>query len=206
MGTEYSKATQPKSVSRVRKRQRGSEGEAITFIGNSLPRWRGVVRQHLSKSLRRFVEVDDVLHEALLIASRYRVVLEELDEARLCCYFERVIQGTVRNLVRHFSRKKRNPGRKSRTFSPLAHDIAEDRRLSGRTIGLDPLSQLIQTEEIDRAMKRLASLPDADALLLLEVEVLGYTMRSVAQRLDVSPEKGSSRLYFVKRLLWARAK
>lgn len=89
------------------------------------PRVRGLVALRMGEALIDFVDRDDILQEALLVAFSQLAQLEERTEGSFICWLAQVVHSRIANAQRRARTKKRGGGR-VRRHSDLADSSAAE--------------------------------------------------------------------------------
>ncbi len=165
--------------------QRFREGDEFAF--NELfrkyrPRLAVLVRYKLSESLLDRFEVDDILQEVFLEASRDLASFSYRSPGSFMSWLSRIADHVIADEARMLSRQKRNAGERvllrseSNPMGPEPVDPATPSRI------------LLQNERAERLHAQLGALPPdyRDAILMAKVECLSLT--EMAKRLHRSRE------------------
>lgn len=165
--------------------QRFREGDEFAFgdlFRKYKPRLAVLIRYKLSESLRNRVEVDDLLQEVFLEASRDLGNFTYRSPGSFMGWLSRIADHVIADEARLYSRQKRDGGERVRFRSesnPMGPEPVDP---------ATPSRILLQNERTERLYARLEALPPdyRAAILMAKVECL--SLAEMAERLDRSRE------------------
>jgi DNA-directed RNA polymerase specialized sigma24 family protein len=177
----------------------------LDYLAANLARWIPLVKRSISNALRLFLEAEDILDEAFVLACRNKAKLIGLSVAQLDRYFVTLVHGHIRNLSRYLGRKKRLPGTPGRVvcFGHLREAEFEGAVSVSTNTPLNCEECCCVNELVERITELLSCLPDEEAILFIEVGLLGFQLGESAKELALSPKAASAKLYSAKRKLRA---
>jgi RNA polymerase sigma-70 factor (ECF subfamily) len=165
--------------------QRFHEGDESAFgalFKKYKPRLAVLIRYKLSESLRDHLEVDDVIQEVFLEASRDILSFSYRSPGSFMSWLSRIADHVIADEARMHSRQKRDAGERVLLRS-------ESNPLGPEPINpITPSRILLQNEKAERLYAQLEALPPdyRDAILMAKVECL--SLAEMAARLDRSRE------------------
>lgn len=165
--------------------ERFRDGDTVAFgelFQKYRPRLAVLIRYKLSESLRHTIEVDDVLQEVFLEASRDIAGFAYRSPGSFMSWLSRIADHVIADEARAQARQKRNAGELVRFRSdsnPLGPEPVD---------AATPSRILVQNESVERLLSLLDALPQdyRDAILMAKVECLSSA--EMAERLGRSRE------------------
>ena len=178
MGATFSTST----FDLVQRFHEGDESAFDTLFKKYKPRLAVLIRYKLSESLRDHLEVDDVIQEVFLEASRDIRSFSYRSPGSFMSWLSRIADHVIADEARMQSRQKRDGGERVRL------------RSESNPLGPEPIDPttpsriLLLNERAERLYAQLEALPPdyRDAILMAKVECL--SLAEMAMRLDRSRE------------------
>ena len=160
----------------------GDEAAFSTLFWKYSPRLSVLIHYKLSSELRSRVEVDDILQETFLAASRQLERFTYRKPGSFMSWISRIAGNVIVDTARHHGRQKRHP----EEFVRLK--TASNPRGSEAIDSATPSRILAGKERIRQVLERLDTLPDDYRQVILLAKIEGLSTEETAERLGKTRE------------------
>ncbi len=171
---------EPSDEELVRRTRSGDEAASRALFARHGDTLRTRVRRRLPRALRRKVAESDVVQEAWLAAFLHLGEFEERGDGSFARWLGTVLDRKVLDEVRHYAGTGKRDVRRE---VPAASDIV---RLAGASRDPSPSTVVNHAEERLAISRAIATLPDAQRIVLQLVHEERLTMERVAERMGRS--------------------
>jgi RNA polymerase sigma-70 factor (ECF subfamily) len=160
----------------------GDESAFSAIFQRYSPRLTVLIHYKLSAEMRNHVEVDDILQETFLAASRQLDKFTYRNPGSFMSWISRIADHVIVDTARYHGRQKRHPGEfvRLRTESNPQGAEAID--------SVTPSRILARKERLQQVLKRLDTLPEDYRRVILLAKIEGLTTGEIAERLEKSRE------------------
>jgi RNA polymerase sigma-70 factor, ECF subfamily len=166
----------------IQRFREGDEGAFDDLFRKYRPRLAVLIRYKLSESLRREFEVDDIIQEVFLEASRDLESFTYRSPGSFMGWLSRIADHVIADEARMQSRQKRNAGERVRLRS-------ESNPLGPEPIDFTTPSRIMsQQERVDALYACLDALPPDYRAVILMAKVECLPLAEIAERLNRSRE------------------
>ncbi len=171
----------PTSTFGLLERVRAGEEQAFAELFHKYSsRLAVLVHYRMSPELRGQIEVDDILQETFLAASRQLDKFEYRNPGSFMSWLVRIADHVIVDAARHRGRQKRRPAEMVRLRTPGDPGGAE------AVDSLTPSRVLAHKERIRRVLQKLDALPDDYRQVILLAKLAGLSTQETAERLGRS--------------------
>ncbi len=160
----------------------GDENAFSSLFRKYSPRLSVLIHYKLSPETRNRVEVDDILQETFMAASRQLETFIYRKPGSFMSWISRIADHVIVDTVRHQGRQKRHPGDLLRLKTASNPQGAE---------AVDPATPsriLAGKERIQQVLERLNALPEDYRQVVLLARMEGLPLGEIAERLGKSRE------------------
>jgi RNA polymerase sigma-70 factor (ECF subfamily) len=160
----------------------GDEAAFSTLFWKYSPRLSILIHYKLSPEMRNRVEVDDILQETFLAASRQLETFTYRKPGSFMSWISRIADHVIVDTARHHGRQKRHPTefvRLKTASNPRGAEAADS---------ATPSRILAGRERVQQVLERLNTLPEDYRQVVLLARIEGLSTADVAQQLGKSRE------------------
>ncbi len=167
----------------------GDEAAFSTLFRKYSPRLSVLIHYKLSPEMRNHVEVDDVLQEAFLAASRQLGNFTYRNPGSFMSWISRIADHIIVDAARRQGRLKRRP-------VELVRFKTESNPQGAEAIDSTTPSRILAGKErVGQVLKRLDGLPEDYRQVVLLAKIEGLSMGEIAERLGKSRENAAVLLH-----------
>jgi RNA polymerase sigma-70 factor (ECF subfamily) len=185
------------SLDLVRHAQAGELAAYGELFARYYPRVRALVRQRIDQGMRKDIDSDDLLQEAMLDAIRGFERFEVRSRRELIGWFARIIENRMRSVGRHMHAQKRDRAKEV----PLGYvaDYLEQSNADFQPQADTPGPQQLATEreEVERLQECLDELEEDQRRVLLLRHRHNLSWGTIAQELG-RPSADSARMQYTR--------
>ncbi len=171
----------PTSTFGLLERMRAGDERAFTELFRKYsPRLAVLIHYKMSPELQSRVEVDDLLQETFLVASRQIAKFEYRNAGSFMSWLARIADHVIVDAARHHGRQKRRPPEMFPLRTPSSPSGAE------AVDSITPSRVFARKERVQRVLQKLDELPDDYRQVILLAKLVGLSTQEIAERLGRS--------------------
>ncbi|NWG14859.1 MAG: sigma-70 family RNA polymerase sigma factor [Acidobacteria bacterium] len=171
----------PTSTFGLLERVRTGDQQAFTELFRKYsPRLAVLVHYRMSPDLHARIEVDDILQETFLAATRQLAKFEYRNAGSFMSWLSRIADHVIVDAARHHGRRKRKPPE----MVPLR---SESNPAGAEAVdSVTPSRVFARKERVQRVLRKLDALPEDYRKVILLAKMAGLSTQEIAERLGRS--------------------
>lgn len=185
------------SIDLVRRAQGGDDQALDDLIGRYYDRVRRIVRLRLGRSLRRFLDSEDILQGTFIGAVRAFDRFEMRDESSLLHWLSKIAEHQIKDAADYHHAKKRD-GRREQSLRVVSPDGGDDDfQIEPAGQQLPPIDELIEGERISAIEEAIPDLREDYREIIVMRDYEGMSWATVAELMN-SPSPDAARMHYAR--------